>query len=70
MLGCEVVREPTNRKNHSLKEENGKEQQTNNSFFLSFSFLVLFLYSNHMMLDVVITLLRAQLDQRQQQLLV
>ena len=34
-----MVSEPTNRKNHLLEEENGREQQTNNSF----SFLCFFL---------------------------
>jgi hypothetical protein len=48
MSGCEVVREPTNRKNHSLKEENGREQQTNNSFFsFLFSFCSLQLSESH-----------------------
>jgi hypothetical protein len=60
MLGCEVVREPTNRNKSFVGER--REQQTNNSF----SFLVLFLYSNHMMLAIDITLLHTQLDKCQQ----
>ncbi len=66
MLGCEVVCEPTNRKKSFVKR---RRERKRTGVFLSFYFLlVLFLYSNHMMLDVDITQLRTQLAQCQQQL--
>jgi hypothetical protein len=66
MLGCEVVCEPTNRKKSFVKR---RRERKRTIVFLSFYFwLVLFLYSNHMMLDVDITQLRTQLAQCQQQL--
>lgn len=57
MFGCEAVCEPTNRKKSFVRRR--REQQTNNRFFFLFLLLVLSRNSNHMMLAVDITRLRA-----------